>query len=66
MEKIFGYDIICYDDAIEFAMEFCKKTDNQEGKNLKKELFENMKVMHSLRMVHRDMKFQNIGWSPEF
>ena len=22
--------------------------------------------MHTLRMVHRDMKDQNIGWSPEF
>ena len=33
---------------------------------MNKELFENLKIMHILRMVHRDVKNANIGWSPEF
>ena len=31
MKRIFGYDIICYDDSIEFAMELCQeKNDSWE------------------------------------
>ena len=40
IENIFGFDLICYDDSIEFAMEFCQQSvDVEEDKNLKKELF---------------------------
>ena len=57
MNQVFGYDLICYDDTIEFAMEFCQQpVDVEEDKDLKKELFENLKMMHTLRMVHRDVK----------
>ena len=67
MESIFGYDLICYNDSIEFAMELCQHPDNvDERENIKRELFENLKTMHAFRMVHRDMKEANIGWSIEF
>ena len=67
MDQIFGYDLICYDDSIEFAMEFCEQAlSTDKGDTMKKELFENLKLMHTLKMVHRDMKELNIGWSSYF
>ena len=69
MDKIFGYDLICYEDSIEFAMELCQQPNEvkeEEEENIRQELFENLKTMHSLKMVHRDIKEPNIGWSEEF
>ena len=34
--NIFGYDIVCYNNALEFGMEYCEKYEDQE--NLKKDL----------------------------
>ena len=40
MDRVFGHDVICYNDKIEFAMEFCEQAvDVEEGENLTKELF---------------------------
>ena len=47
-------------------MEFCEEPANVESGNMKKELFENLKTMYSFRMVHRDVKEQNISWSSFF
>ena len=33
---------------------------------MKNELFLNLKTMHTLRIVHRDVKEVNIGWSEKF
>ena len=48
-------------------MELCEEPYHKhEEEHVKRELFENLRVMHSLKMVHRDMKENNIGWSPSF
>ena len=64
IENIFGYDIICYNDRIEFAMEHCGNDGYANDKY--EQLFEAMKEMHSLKIVHRDMKPDNVDWSPHF
>ena len=37
-----------------------------EEENVKRDLYENLGKMHSLKMVHRDIKPHNIAWSPIF
>ena len=35
-------------------------------KQLKEDMLENLKTMHSLQFVHLDIKDSNIAWSPSF
>ena len=66
MENIFGYDLVCYNDRIEFAMELCKMNLAEEDTHFTADLLEGLKKMHKLKMVHRDIKRKNIGWSHHF
>ena len=61
-----GYDIICYNDSIEFAMELCDDVKEPQNEHFERDLLEGMKTMHSLHIVHRDIKPANVGWSPSF
>ena len=66
MENIFGYDLVCYNDRIEFAMELCEMNLAEEDTHFTADLLEGLKKMHKLKMVHRDIKRKNIGWSHHF
>ena len=66
LEKVLGYDIICYNDSIEFAMELCDDVKEPQSKDFEKDLLEGMKTMHSLQIVHRDVKPSNVVWTPSF
>ena len=33
---------------------------------MRQELFENLNIMHQWRIVHRDIKEKNLGWSPKY
>ena len=66
LEKVLGYDIICYNDSIEFAMELCDDVKEPHSNEFERDLMEGMKKMHSLQIVHRDIKPANVGWSPSF
>ena len=46
-------------------MEYCGGGIIDTGR-MKKDLMENLKIMHSLGIVHMDIKPENIGWSNEF
>ena len=66
MDNIFGYDLVCYNDRIEFAMELCEMNLTEEDTDFKTDLFEGLKKMHTLKMVHRDIKDMNVAWSHHF
>lgn len=64
LKQSFGFDLIISHDCIEFSMELCKPfvlTPENEQK-----LIENMKKMHLLQIVHRDIKPDNLMWSEEY
>ena len=63
--QIFGFDVLLFDDSIEFAMEMCEQ-NYLEAERMEKDLIEGLKVMHSLKIVHRDIKDKNVSWSPTF
>ena len=49
-------------------MEYCEVYSEIKEKEIfdkcEKNCFENLKTMHQLKIVHRDIKEKNIGWSP--
>ena len=67
LKPIFGYHIIYFKNSFWFAMEFCETEFSQEKKKtLKSDLLENLLIMHNFGIVHRDIKEDNIAWSPHF
>ena len=48
-------------------MEFCDcKKEKEDLKQIERDILTNIRVMHAIKMVHRDIKEENIGWSPHF
>jgi serine/threonine protein kinase len=64
--KIFGFDLVCFENAIEFSMEFCQLPEANKLEKLESDLFTGLKAMHSLQIVHQDIKTENVSWSSEF
>jgi serine/threonine protein kinase len=60
----FGFDLLMFENCVEFAMETC---DLVKGHNLNSNLLLwNLALMHQLRIVHLDIKPENIMLSPSF
>lgn len=65
------YDLVCYNDCIEFYMELCK-TIKQSFNELESNLLKNyerdlklcMSKLHYFKMIHKDIKPENILFSP--
>lgn len=63
----YGFDLICYRNCIEFCMEQCLPWYSAHiygPDEIEERLKHCMVVMHLLRIVHRDIKPDNIVWSP--
>lgn len=64
MNNIFGFDMVVYDECIEFCMEECTMLESIDSKQ-SEDLIRKLQILHELQVVHLDIKPQNICFSPE-
>lgn len=65
--NIFGYDVLIFDDGLQFAMEMCEtRFLQEESKQAETDLLHCLKLLHSLQFCHLDIKPDNIAWSPSY
>jgi serine/threonine protein kinase len=63
--KTFGFDIVVYRECLCFSMEFCDMGYYSVG-GIEHELKAKLHLLHSLNIVHMDIKPENITFSPYF
>ena len=59
----FGFDLIIFNDCIEFSMEKCQHI-SRFGEEDKKSLFEMLVKLHKYKIMHLDINPFNIMYSP--
>lgn len=63
-ETSLGFDLFCYTDCTEFYMEQCFQASNSEILNECSSLESSLRTMHSMGLIHKDIKPENIMFSP--
>ena len=63
MSNPLGFDIVVFNNRIEFAMEKCLEIEKFDEKD-ENDILEQMKVLHKSNIVHLDIKPENILFSP--
>jgi serine/threonine protein kinase len=68
IELMFGFDMICYQNCSFFFMEQCKAINGkyipQSLEEVLTQIKQSLKLMHSLKIIHNDIKSENIMYSP--
>lgn len=61
-------DLICYQDCMEFSMEYCSGMEVAFSKltfqDVRRRLIRNIRMLHMLRIIHKDIKPDNLLYSP--
>jgi serine/threonine protein kinase len=65
VESNFGFDLISYDDSVMFCMEECVKIHNVTEEHIAS-LKQSLRLMHSFKIIHFDIKPDNFLFSPYF
>lgn len=61
-----GYDIAIYRNCLEFEMEFCiQQKEIPEKVNYEQQAKTAVKIAHFFRLIHYDIKPENICFSPK-
>lgn len=59
------YDLVCYNDCIEFQMELCESVGSQMSQTqFEQDIRESLAILHSLKFIHKDIKLGNTLYSP--
>lgn len=58
-----GFDLVIYANTVEFCLEQCTFAHLE---HLERDLPSSLQMMHQMRIVHGDIKPENIMWSPQF
>ena len=64
MPKIFAFDMVIFKNCIEFTMEFCNHR-LQPGPSLAADLIFALRSLHSINVIHFDIKPDNICFSEQ-
>ena len=65
MEQLLGFDIIVFNNCVEFAMETCSPICDFTEKE-RSELLQNLIFLHHFKIFHLDINPSNIMYSPNF
>lgn len=62
-----GYDLVCYNNCIEFQMELCEQVNKKiDFRKYETDLKRCLGILHSLKIIHKDVKKSNTLFSPAF
>lgn len=62
-----SYDLICYNDCVEFKMQLCENISQiVEVKKYEKDIKRCLATLHSFKIIHKDMKKTNTLYSKAF
>lgn len=61
-----SFDLVCYEDAIQFSMEKCSPLVSAitNLSDFRLRMLYCLRVMHSFGLIHKDIKPDNIAYSP--
>ena len=65
ISKYFGFDVLLFESSALFGMELCSSI-NQFSENDKQHLLQKLNQIHSLNIIHGDIKPENIVYSNFF
>ena len=57
--QLFGFDLIIYENCVEFTMEKCSRSTSLN----KDEILKSIKALHEFKIIHGDIKEDNIMYS---
>lgn len=66
IHRLFGFDIILYNDCADYVLEVCQNLSEYNGhmEDVEEDLKYGLRILHSLQICHCDIKPDNIMYCP--